>query len=113
MLLLLSSSPALGGTLSARSGCPCLSTEEFQRFPTTANSTHPDAAGCDGYWISYEAGASVPTYCYPTSYGDGCAAHDEGSQPYCEQTVVQNGVPEWCVQTWCYVDSAKCTHWSV
>ena len=42
---------------------------------------------------------------YPFSLGSGCSAWDEGKYP--ESCDIEN--PEdWCLQSWCYVDSENC-----
>ena len=44
---------------------------------------------------------------YATVYGTGsCRAHDATLTPYCD--VVANALPEWCSDSWCYVDPANC-----
>ena len=48
------------------------------------------------------------TYDYPASYGLGtCEKHDETLAPYCSVGTGRSP-PEWCADTWCYVDPANC-----
>jgi len=44
-------------------------------------------------------------YNFGPSYGlHGCAAHDEGTVPFCHN----DAAPEWCTERWCYIDTAQC-----
>ena len=48
------------------------------------------------------------TYDYPASYGLGtCEKHDETLAPYCSVGTGRSP-PEWCADTWCYVDKDTC-----
>jgi hypothetical protein len=50
---------------------------------------------------------------YGADYGlRECAAHDAGKQPFCSgftpQGAVNDDVPSWCNDAWCYVDGSTC-----
>ena len=68
-------------------GCPCLSSSST----SLPNNNQVVLAG--------------KTYDYPATYGlDTCKAHDEALAPYCSETPK----PEWCSDSWCYVDADNC-----
>ena len=69
-------------------GCPCLSSSST----SLPNNNQVVLAG--------------KTYDYPATYGlDTCKSHDEALAPYCSETPK----PEWCSDSWCYVDAKNCS----
>ena len=112
LLLQVSLSPAVsavprrlseaGNGTAANSGdpnCPCLTTMRRDELFTTFDSTFVNADGTTRVTLS------GIDYTYPPDYGfSSCAQHDDGQLPYCN---VANP-PEWCADTWCYVDKDTC-----
>ena len=45
-------------------------------------------------------------FCYSVDYGRYCNTWDESLEPYCSHE--NDDVPDWCFQSWCYVDATKC-----
>ena len=45
---------------------------------------------------------------YPSDYGIGCEQHDLSLPPFCNNSTDDQAKPEWCSQTFCYIDKDNC-----
>ncbi|KAL3897804.1 MAG: hypothetical protein SGCHY_003167 [Lobulomycetales sp.] len=90
--------------LVAGQGCECLSLADTG---LEQSSFYDAARECLLYTDS-----SSQQYCFPLRYGhDTCAAHDESLEPYCNAAEGEfPGRPNWCGQSWCWVNGATCTN---
>merc|ERR1740121_3503499 len=80
------------------SDCPCIN-------PYTHPSTTGISAVMSGNNVTYRPAGFKESFVFPSSWGIGCAAHDEGLEPYCSD----EAAPGWCFKEWCYVNPSSCT----
>ena len=90
----------LGTVLASGSpSCPCISSWA----DVGADTTPFEVAG--GLTVNF-AGTD---FTYLANYGlSQCVQHDAGLEPYCNAADVSER-PEWCLDTWCYVDENDCS----
>lgn len=78
--------PWSGAGRFGTSACPCVGVDNLQGYYATQQ---------DAYHVQYTADA-----------GSTCGPWDMGMHPKCKGAYYE--VPEWCRQSWCYVDPCKC-----
>ena len=83
--------------------CPCLGDVTHENNPKSHNDT------CIDIQIESQSTMAFEKYCYPTSYGTTCGAHDMGLDPFCNDSNPENLIP-FCNAPFCYVDPSKCNH---
>jgi hypothetical protein len=73
-----------GGSTYGKNSCPCVGIDNIEGyFATTVDFYHVQ---------------------YPLEVGASCAAWEKSLHPKCSEPAA----PEWCKQTWCYIDPCQC-----
>jgi len=84
--------------------CPCIE-------PDFASMEMPNRSECPDPAFPLPATVKGKIYCYPADYGSGfCKAHDTKLAPDCADGngVPLSNAPNWCKDSWCYVNHATC-----
>ena len=86
--------------LTGKEGCECIDASSVLASLVDKSCQTPD--GENGVKARTDA-----THCVPYVYGsNSCIQHDLETDPACQKTSLDSKIPDYCHETWCYVDKS-------